>query len=209
MSIKQFIIEDNLPPKIALDTSFLLYTHYTYKNGNTSNERYNYYRNIIAKIFLEQILTVCEKILISSMVFPEFWRGVLINEIMAGERIQNTEGARKFLKNKPSCVEKYYGKVKSSADDLTNLIDLYKKKIKICESSRDVSIAAMSVMKKYNLDTYDAIHIGSMRLEKIRNFATFDSGIISGCGKDLNMWTFPLESQLQSICKSINRKPFS
>lgn len=136
------------------------------------------------------------------MVFPEFWKSILINKIV-DEKVSHikeekrVEEAEKYLSRNPLCIKEYFKDVKESTQKLAELLESSEgEKIKVIETNKRVSEKSMEVMEEYCLDSYDAIHIGTMVACGINDFATGDGRIINHCGKKLNIWTYPVGSLL-------------
>ena len=138
------------------------------------------------------------------MVFPEFWKSILINKIV-DEKVshvkekERVEEAEKYLKRNPLCIKDYFKDIEESTQKLAKLLKSENGPIDVIETTRKMSEKAMEAMKKYCLDSYDAIHIGAMVGCGINDFATGDERIINHCGKELNIWTYPKGANLTCV----------
>lgn len=207
--IKRLLI-DNLPKHLYLDTCFLVYAHYDYPKGLSCIDKKSHMESIVAKEFLKLILSSDIKISVSSMIFPEFWKAILINEIAEHETLLSSRNkaivAEKYLAENPLSIAKYYDKIEESTNKLAILLESSGGKIKVRESCKEVSEKAMKATKEFYLHSYDSIHIGSMICDGINDFVTGDDHIISNCSRKYNIWTYPEYPQLLYIYEKIGPK---
>ncbi len=205
--IKHLFIDD-LPKHLYLDTCFLVYAHYEYPEGYTSLDKKNHKESKVAREFLKLLISTETKISASSMLFPEFWKAILINEIADNEDLPNArnkaEAAEKFLAQNPLSIKKYFNKIEEATNKLAKLLESSGGKIRVRESCQTVNEKAMQAMKVFCLHSYDSIHIGSMIHDGISDFVTGDDHIISNCSKSLNIWTYPEYQHLDYILKKIS-----
>ncbi|MGA2774810.1 MAG: hypothetical protein ABSE81_01965 [Candidatus Omnitrophota bacterium] len=203
--VKHLFVDD-LPKHLYLDTCFLVNAHYSYPEGTSYVDRKNYKESKVATKFLELLLSTNTKVSVSSMVFPEFWKAILINAIADNESLPSVrnkaEAAEKFLSENPLSIKKYFNKIEEATTKLAKLFESSGGKIKVRESCQKVNEKAMQAMKDFCLHSYDSIHIGSMISDGINDFVTGDNGIISNCSKQYNIWTYPSSfQQLDYILK--------
>ncbi|MDD2655027.1 MAG: hypothetical protein PHI86_08000 [Candidatus Omnitrophica bacterium] len=181
----------------------MVYAHYDYADGPSFQDKKNHKESRVAKEFLKLLLSTDTKISVSSMVFPEFWKAILINEIVDHEIPADTRdktfAAEKCLAQNPLSIAKYFGNIEESTNKLAKLLESSGGRIKVRESCQEVNEKAMKVMKDCCLHSYDSIHIGSMIHDGINDFVTGDNHIISNCSRKYNIWTYPEYRQLDYI----------
>ena len=198
MAVKIFILKPFISKQIYLDTNFLVYALSGKPPENLDSfppkEQKKFKEVIIAKSFLGLLLSSNVTIKVSSMLFPEFWRSILINEITAGEKCTPYK-ASEYLQDDPHrYISKYISHVEGADKKLDKLFKTHRDKIEVKESSEAVSKKALFAMREYTLDTYDAIHIGTALADKIIDFAKEDQHIVGHCSKALNIWTYPVSA---------------
>ena len=212
MAVKIFFLNPTLPKQIYLDTNVLVYALSGEPPENLGSfspkEQKKFKEVIIAKRFLGLLLFSNVTIKVSSMLFPEFWRSILINEITAGEKC-TPDKALGYLGDDPhKYISKYISHVENADKKLAEFFKTYGGKIEVKESSEEISKKALFAMKEYTLDTYDAIHIGTALVDKINDFATGDQHIVGHCSKTLNIWTYPVPAggDLDSVYKEAKKQ---
>lgn len=209
MAVKIFFLNPTLPKQIYLDTNVLVYALSGKPPDNLSSfspkEQKKFKEVVIAKSFFGLLLSSNVTIKVSSMLFPEFWRSILLNEITSGEKCTFSKAVRYLNDDPDKYISKYISQVETSDKKLAKLFKTYGGKIEVEESSEDISKKALFAMKEYKLDTYDAIHIGTALDDKINDFATGDQGIVGHCSRTLDIWTYPVGNDLDYVYKERQR----
>lgn len=90
------------------------------------------------------------------------------------------------LYNYPNLIQKFHKQVTQIQKDFENLLQRFVRRIE--EDINDEIInKAHDVMNKYNLGSYDSVHIATMEYWKMKDIAAFDHAIEDIT--DFNIWT--------------------
>lgn len=180
---------DSLPQILFIDTNFFFSALIEY--------RQNPQRRINSAKFLEKIQQEKKTIAFSSIVFPEFWCAVIINEIVMQKNLQDEQRgsriytaemqARKMIKDDSKLIGEYFPRVKNELNNLEELLSKFKGFHRIIDPTEEIRSQAMTAMGRYCLESYDAIHIGTLAYSNMKDFVSYDEKIQSNCF-DLNIW---------------------
>lgn len=174
--------KDPLPSILFLDTNFLFSALIKYRQEPK--------RRFASAKFLERIRQEKKIIAFSSLVFPEFWCGVIINEVIMRYNLKSgraEEKARKMIKDDSTLIGEYFARVKKEKEILKELLSKFQEYVQVIETDIEINKKAFEAMEKYCLESYDAIHIGTMLRGNFRDFVTFDRTIQKNC-YDINIW---------------------
>jgi predicted nucleic acid-binding protein len=164
-------------PIIGFDTSFVV---------KTLVEGLDYHEECMD--FIEALRNAAPQpiIVFSELLRAELWHANLLVEI---SRIFKTDAPSEILKTHPRLPRNYYEKTLEIDKNFYALLGgfTYWQSIPI---SNEITSAAIKLTEKYNLLSYDAVHIATMfknGIEKVLNIVAFDKHIEDI--QDLVIWT--------------------
>lgn len=151
------VLKDTLPPKLYLDTAFLIDVLIETKANQT--------RHAKAFEFTERLKTSKTTIICSKLSFIEYWSGVFkikLQDVCGNTKLINIIGTKN--ENKVfEWAESQYEKLILFLETLTNRPDLkIKESVGILGMGRRVHDRARDTAIKYRLPIYDAIHYNTM-----------------------------------------------
>lgn len=163
-----------LPEVIYFDTSFVIKCLISGQNHSFHCRR-----------FLKRLIENQSIVVFSNLLRAELWNARLVivfQDLEKTKYIKFNECCRKY----PAASRDYFSEFSGINKLFDELLQNFKEWVQSSVNDK-VTDTALSLMKKYNLLSYDAIHIATMLDWGIRDIVAFDSHIEDIT--ELNIWT--------------------
>jgi len=176
---------DPLPEILFLDSSFIISALINPVNGSPRKVK----ELDAAQTFVKRIIEEKKAVAFYTLAITAYWNIALLSELCRKYSYSDYrafQSAKQKLKNSPSCL----------TDDIKERLDNHKKSFEtiyesfeVCfkiESCYEIHSLAYKLIKKYHLESYDALHIASMQVGGENDFVSFDDDF-KRC-YDINLW---------------------
>lgn len=182
------LLHPNLPETIYFDSSFIV---------RTLVSGLPYHQECVD--FIRRLVVAQPYVVVSKISYPELWCAAIrisIDNLIAKQEkaIQKIATLTKkknitvdnLLYFYPNLISKFHSEAEQIHADFRNLLQRFT--YRLIEDVNDAILTiSLSLMQKYNLGSYDAVHIATMDYWKLKDLATFDHSMEDIA--QLNIWT--------------------
>jgi len=159
-------LQDPPPDQIYVETSFAIDA---LVKPRDAAPKFAHIRHRGAVNLLERLEGKKTQVYFSPLLFVEFWDAVLKIELIAVHGANYHEQ----LRANPALVVPHFPRIQEADEALSNLLVRFPSRREV-DPVRKVHSRALSLMQKYPLRSYDALHIASGLHAGVDNFAASD-----------------------------------
>ena len=177
LHLKTFV-NPELPETIYFDSSFVV---------KTLVEGLPYHQECMD--FVRRLEEKQPIVVVSKISRPELWCAAIricIRNLFRAKDEKKAVDIDKVLYDYPDLIKRFHKQTVQIQNDFDNLLQRFT--FRVIEDVKDEILnKAQALMQKYNLGSYDAIHIATIDHWKMKDIAAFDHVIEDIT--DLNIWT--------------------